>query len=107
MNLVKFNGRSCETYRRYCDAYLDNELLVETNQDVLEHLKSCADCTRLIESRARIKQLVKNAVASEEAPAVLAEQLRHRFRARPGFFSRDTASWMIAAAAVALAIGGV
>ena len=38
---------------------------------------------------------------------MLAEQLRHQFRARPGFFSRDTASWMIAAAAVALAIGGV
>ena len=108
MNLVKFNGRSCETYRRYFDAYLDNELLVETNQDVLEHLESCADCTRLIESRVRIKQLVKNAVAAEEAPAVLAEQLRHRFRARPGFFSRDTVRWMIAAAAVlALAIGGV
>ncbi|PYS17238.1 MAG: hypothetical protein DMG17_10395 [Acidobacteria bacterium] len=108
MNLVKFNGRSCETYRRYFDAYLDNELLVETNQDVVEHLESCADCTRLIESRVRIKQLLKNAVAAEEAPAVLAEQLRHRFRARPGFFSRDTVRWMIAAAAVlALAIGGV
>ena len=108
MNLVKFNGRSCETYRRYFDAYLDNELLVETNQNVLEHLEFCADCTRLIESRVRIKQLLKNAVAAEEAPAVLAEQLRHRFRARPGFFSRDTVRWMIAAAAVlALAIGGV
>src|SRR5437867_12486995 len=100
MNLVKFNGRSCETYRRYFDAYLDNELLVETNQDVLEHLESCADCTRLIESRVRIEQLVKNAVASEEAPAVFAEHLRHWFGARLGLFLRYTVRLMIAAAAV-------
>ena len=108
MNLLKFNGRSCETYRRYFDAYLDDELPVETSKDLLEHFKSCADCTRLIESRARIKQLVKNAVAAEEVPSEFAEQLRHQFRARPGFFSRDTARWMMAAAAVlALAIGGI
>src|ERR1043166_5416786 len=102
------NRRSCQTYRPYFDAYLDNELPVETSQDVLEHLKSCADCTRLIEDRFRIKQLVKNAVAAEEAPAELAEQLHHRFRARPGFFSHDTVRWMMAVAAVvALAIGGI
>ena len=41
MNVVNFNERSCERYRRYFDAYLDNELLVETNQDVLQHLTTC------------------------------------------------------------------
>ena len=54
MNVVNFNDRSCERYRRYFDAYLDNELLVETNQDVLHHLNSGMDCSRILESRARM-----------------------------------------------------
>jgi anti-sigma factor (TIGR02949 family) len=108
MNVLNFKERSCERYRRYFDAYLDNELLVETNQDVLQHVASCADCNRILESRARIKQLVKETVTSESAPPELAAALRDRLRSeRRSFFGVDTARWMMAAAAVlALAIGG-
>ncbi len=109
MNLVNFNQRACERYRRYFDAYLDNELLVETSQDVLQHLNTCQDCSRLLETRARMKQLVKEAVTKEEAPLELAMALRDRFRSeRRSFFAFDTARWMMAAAAVVLlAIGGI
>ena len=109
MNVVNFNERSCERYRRYFDAYVDNELLVETNQDVFQHLTSCLDCTQILESRARMKQLVRNAVTKEEAPLELAAALRDRFRSeRRSFFAHDTARWMMAAAAVLiLAIAGV
>src|SRR5256885_12496355 len=109
MNVFNFNDRSCERYRRYFDAYLDNELLVETNQDVLQHLTSCTDCSRILESRARMKRLVRNAVKEEQAPLELAAALRDRFRTeRRSFFVYDTARWMMAAAAVlVLAIGGV
>ena len=71
MNVVNFNERACERYRRYFDSYLDNELLVETNQDVLQHLNSCTKCTRILEGRARMKQLVKNAVTAQSAPPEL------------------------------------
>src|SRR5574342_1284448 len=85
MNVVNFNGRACERYRRYFDSYLDNELLVETNQDVLQHLNTCTECTRILESRARVKQLVKNAVAAESAPPELVTAVRTGLRtARPG-----------------------
>ncbi len=109
MNVVNFNERSCERYRRYFDAYLDNELLVETNQDVLNHLTSCADCTRILEGRARTKQLVRDAVKAEKAPPELVAALRDRFRTeRRSFFAYDTVRWMMAAAAVVLvAIAGV
>src|SRR5215470_2084699 len=109
MNVVNFNERACERYRRYFDAYLDNELLVETNQDVLQHLNTCVDCSRMLENRARMKQLVKDAVTKEEAPVELAIALRNRFRTeRRSFFAFDTARWMMAAAAVVLlAIGGL
>jgi hypothetical protein len=109
MNVINFNERACERYRRYFDAYLDNELLVETNQDVLQHLNSCPECSRLLETRARMKHLIKEAVSKEEAPLELAMTLRDRFRAdRRSFFSTDTARSMMAAAAVLLlAIGGI
>jgi putative zinc finger protein len=109
MNVVNFNERACERYRRYFDAYLDNELLVETNQDVLQHLNTCPDCNHVLETRARMKQLVKEAVTKEEAPLELAMALRDRFRTeRKSFFAFDTARWVMAAAAVVLlAIGSL
>lgn len=109
MNVVNFNGRACERYRRYFDAYLDNELLVETNQDVLQHLNSCAECARILEGRARTKQLVRDAVTKEQAPPELVAALRSRLRTeRPSFFAFNTVRWMMAAAAVLLlAIVGV
>ena len=109
MNVVNFNERACERYRRYFDAYLDNELLVETNQDVLQHLNSCPECARILEARARTKQRVRDAVTKEQAPPELVAALRNRLRTeRPGFFAYNTVRWMMAAAAVLLvAIVGV
>ena len=101
MNVVNFNERACERYRRYFDAYLDNELLVETNQDVLQHLNSCVECARILEGRARTKQLVRDAVAKEQTPPELVAALRSRLRTeRPSFFGFNTVRWMMAAAAV-------
>jgi hypothetical protein len=109
MNVVNFNERACERYRRYFDSYLDNELLIETNQDVLQHLNTCKECTGILETRARVKQLVKNAVAAEIAPPELVTAVRARLHTeRPGFFGFNTARLMMAAAAVLLvAIVGI
>jgi anti-sigma factor (TIGR02949 family) len=107
MNVRNFNERSCERYRRYFDAYLDNELLVETNQDLLQHLASCPECSQVLENRTQMKQLVKNAVTREEAPPELVAALKNRLRTeRRSFFAYDSARWMMAVAAVLiLAIG--
>ena len=109
MNPLNFNDRSCERSRPYFDAYLDHELPVETRQDIQQHIVSCEDCARVLESRDRMKRLVRNAVTREEAPLELAVALRERFRSeRRSFFAYDTARWMMAAAAVLiLAIAGV
>jgi len=103
MNVVNFNERACERYRRYFDAYLDNELLVETNQDVLQHLNSCTECARILEDRSRTKQLVRDAVTKEQAPPELVAALRSRLRTEhPSFFAFNTVRWVMAAAAVLL-----
>src|SRR5215813_9802070 len=100
MNVVNFNERACERYRRYFDAYLDNELLVETNQDVLQHLSMCTECSRILEGRARVKQAVRTAVVAEDAPPELVAALRNQLGTRRRFFSANTLRWMMAAAAV-------
>ena len=101
MNVVNINERSCEHYRRHFDAYLDNELSVESRQVVQLHICSCSDCAAILDSRSRVKQFLRNAVAREQSPAQLTNALRHRFRTKqPGFFASDTAGSMVAAAVV-------
>jgi anti-sigma factor (TIGR02949 family) len=109
MNVVNFNERSCGRYRRYFDAYLDNELLVETNQDLLQHLESCAECARILDGIARTKRAVRNAVETEAAPAELAAAIRERISSRrPGFFANENPRRILALAAVLLlAVVGV
>ena len=80
MNVFNFNERSCERYRRYFDAYLDNELLIETNQQVLQHLGACIHCARAIQTRAELKERIRNAITSEVVPPQLVESLRDRLR---------------------------
>src|SRR5215468_432683 len=104
MKVVNFNDRACERYRRYFDAYLDNELLIETNQDVLQHLTSCTECTRILDDRARVKQAVRSAVEAEDAPSELVVAVRSQLGAHRGLFPSNSVRWMMAAAAVVLAI---
>lgn len=108
MNVVSFNERSCEKYRRYFDAYLDNELLVETNQEVLNHLASCAECNRILQDRARLKQIVRQTVKAEAAPPELIAAVRNQVHRRGSFFSSNVVRLVLAAAAcLVLAIGGI
>src|SRR5690349_25091255 len=107
MNVVNFNERNCERYRRYFDAYLDNELMIETNQEILQHLSSCAECSGMLGACSRINQSVRNAVKAENAPPELVTALQHRLRASAGFFSFNTTRWLVAVAAVLLLAIGI
>jgi anti-sigma factor (TIGR02949 family) len=109
MNVPSIDNGSCETYRQYFDAYLDHELPVETQRAVQQHVASCSGCARILDNRGRMKQLVRQAVANEQAPLELVEAVRGRFQSDSrSFFSRNFAGGMVAAAAVLLlAIGGI
>ena len=85
MNVVSISER-CEHYRQHFDAYLDNELPAASRHVVLLHVCSCSDCAGILDDRSRMKQLLRNAVASEESPDELVKALRIRFRSKqPGF----------------------
>ena len=61
MNLNRFGDGACEKVRRYLDSYIDNELLVETNHDVIDHLEGCRDCTHELEARTLLKARLRRA----------------------------------------------
>src|SRR5262245_4905178 len=109
MNVINFNDKACERIQRYFDSYLDNELLVETNHEVLRHLQSCADCTKVLETRARLKEAVKQAVLSEEVPSFLVESIQNEVRrtaGRTSIFGSDFGRWTLAAAAALILAAG-
>lgn len=88
MTVVHINERSCEHYRRHFDAYMDNELPAESRQVVLLHVCSCSDCAEILDSRSRMKQLLRQAIAREASPAELTKALRLRLRTGQPNFSR-------------------
>ena len=60
---------NCKDFRELADSYLSNELLVETNHEVLRHLENCADCRRELAScrdlRTRLHDAVKRSSQSQ------------------------------------------
>jgi len=56
----------CQSAREKLDLYVDNELLVESNQLVLDHLGSCADCAAESERRVEMRRLLKLAFLEDD-----------------------------------------
>lgn len=108
MKIVDFESGQCRRVRSYLDSYLSNELMVETNLEVLKHLETCEDCSRALEDRARIKTQLKRVVLNGQAPAALRERIRNDIHRTHRFNLDFRSSWMLAAAAaviVAVALG--
>ena len=103
MNRVSF-GESCERTRKYLDSYISNELLVETNHEVLRHLESCAGCAAEVETRMLLRSRLKSAVRSQSAPVELPARIREQIRAHEprGVFGAWFRWPLAAAASVAL-----
>jgi hypothetical protein len=77
---------NCRDFDEIVDSYLSNELLVETNHDVIRHLEHCRDCRELLaerrELRARLKGAIMNVEESQIDPAFAVrarEELRSKF----------------------------
>jgi hypothetical protein len=103
MNVINFEDGHCKRIRSYLDSYLNNELMVETNHEVLTHLERCKACSRSLEGRARLKAQLKRAVMQDYAPATLRERIGVDLRRSRGF-SFNTLSLSLAAAAAVLVI---
>jgi anti-sigma factor (TIGR02949 family) len=110
MNVLNFDSRQCEGIHRHLDAYLSNELLVETTSEILRHLETCEACTRELETRTRVRDLLRRAATSQIPPEELRLSIERRLReTQPGAWggSRQL-NWAVALAGiVVIVLGGI
>jgi anti-sigma factor RsiW len=101
----------CSDFREIADSYLSDELLIETNHDVIRHLESCAECGGELAARRGLRHELKtkfNQSAELRVPDGFAESLRTRLREqalhRPGIVIPRIA-YVGIAAGVLIAVG--
>lgn len=105
----------CLDFREIIDSYLCDELLTETNHEVLRHLEECANCRGVIESRRILRSKIKSAVINapqfqmrDDFYNSLCIQLKQtsiavKIEKKP-LWSRNT-YWMAFAASLIFAVG--
>jgi anti-sigma factor RsiW len=102
----------CRTVRQLADSFLSEQLLVETNHEVLRHLETCDACRAELDARRAIRERLRVAFARsadlEMRPEFLAEITRSLKAETETTVSRRSLlrSWWTAAAGVLLAAGG-
>ncbi len=122
----------CRRFRDIADSYLSEELLVETNHEVLRHLESCPTCRAELAARRQVRRVLRSAFANSEelkpssdfrdrvqqyALARLAEQQPLSRRVRVGRWLRRAVSplaithwgswrWAVVAAMLLIVVGG-
>ena len=103
MNVIDFGQEGCKKAAKLLDAFLNNELSVESAQSVAEHVESCPDCSREVAERTDLRGRVKRALGPRQSSAV-ETRLRSRLREE----SKKRSFFVLAtplAAAAALLIG--
>ncbi|MGH9668259.1 MAG: zf-HC2 domain-containing protein, partial [Bryobacteraceae bacterium] len=99
MTILDFGQKACDKIRRYLDSYLSNELLVETNHEVLRHLDSCPACAEELERKIRARNVLRTAAATQTPSAGFEDRVRKAVRARAAAprAASDWQKWSIAA----------
>jgi len=98
----------CRDARELLDSFLAEELLVETNHEVLRHLSGCSDCQADLDVRARIRSGLKQAFARagdlqirpEFVDQLSAELRTTALTGRRGWQS----GWLMAAASIVIVV---
>ena len=102
----------CRDFREVADSYLSDELLVETNHDVMAHLETCADCRRELAARRELRTILRSSFASAQElqmPDQFASRLHSNLQAEAasGAMISRTHAWMIAAGVFVIVTFGV
>ncbi len=72
---------NCKDFREIVDSYLSDELLTETNHDVILHIENCPQCSALIKERRDFRARLRSAVTSS-AKFALPDGFNHRLLTR-------------------------
>ncbi|MCR4289579.1 MAG: hypothetical protein NUV86_04885 [Candidatus Scalindua sp.] len=77
---------NCNDVRKYLYAFLDDELDVEKNIEVLGHSNICCGCGRRMEKERLLQKRVRETVCEVKAPAYLEQMILKRTEEKPNFF---------------------
>jgi hypothetical protein len=99
----------CRDFREVADSYLSDELLVETNHDVIAHLEACGECRRELAARRELRATLRASFTNADEL-----QIRDQFAERLQGDLRDIATyeatsllsrraWMVIAACLLVA----
>jgi anti-sigma factor RsiW len=104
----------CSEVREFADAFLSDQLLVETTHEIVHHLETCPACREELTARRALRARLQTAFAgaAELAPrSDFVDDLRARLHPHaPATISRRAwlqSWWAVAAGAVAAAGGGL
>ncbi len=77
---------NCNDVRKYFNAFLDDELDVEKNIEVLAHLDMCCECSQRMEKERLLQGRVRETVRGVKAPGYLIENILTSVQERPDTF---------------------
>jgi len=80
MTQTRFGELACQKFRAKLDSYIDNELLIESNLEMIEHFKRCTSCTQEAQERRNVRRRLRDAVREVPVPAGLEGRIRDRLR---------------------------
>lgn len=108
MSVLNFDSQQCGRIRLHLDAYLSNELLVETTSEVLRHLERCELCSRELETRTRVRDALRRVAASLIPPEELRQSVQRQIREmQPRFWGEPRRlAWALALVLVVV-FGGI
>ncbi len=111
----------CREFREIADSYLGDELIVETNHEVISHLEQCPECRRELTARRELRTRLRQAfikAPENQMPAEFAQRLSAQLHAyalgerivtpasgRHSSVMVRRASWLALAACLVLAAG--
>lgn len=101
----------CRDVRELAEAFVSEQLLVETTQAIATHLDRCASCRAEVEGLQRLRTATRDAFERSGSLRVrpeFAAELRDRLAARAGFSAGRRTSrrvWLSLAAGILLVVG--
>lgn len=104
----------CRDFREVADSYLSDELLVETNHDVISHLNTCADCRHELAARRDLRSILRASFTkaeelqmSDEFASRLKSELCVAASSGETSLNLSRRAWLIAAGIVVAVIIGI
>lgn len=66
---------NCHAIRKFLYAFADNQLSIKANCEVLDHLKMCPACSRLVDEHQSLRAAIGKQLSGTEAPASLRRRI--------------------------------